>query len=394
MLSAHSFVGRMCAGFILATAACPVTGPAQTIDNPAPVQTPGSTEPEAAEPPPSPATTPAQPGTPFGAAPGTFPGLAPSPSSVSPSQPTSPFGPAPGTFPGVSPAPATAAPAQPFGSPPGTLPGVSPAPSSATPAQPLNPFGTEPGTFPGLSPPTQPGAPSGPAAGITPGSAPLPTANPTLPTNPFPDNSLVPSAFAPPQLTPGLGYGVPAAPIPGGAPLTPVAPPAPPNYAGLAPMAPGALPVQAGNLRAPPILINSTVYLSEAYTDNPLGTPQTFSDVLTRISPGTNISFDTSRFQGQLASSINYSKFARTSNEDSLNGNLLGFGLGTIVRDHLFIDTRAAITQVSTIGGLGFVNSPIAGLGFANTPLISTSPQTQSEVMSLSPIWRIIWRSN
>jgi len=84
------------------------------------------------------------------------------------------------------------------------------------------------------------------------------------------------------------------------------------------------------------------------------------------------------RLQGQLTSSLDYQKYARATDLDTLNANLLGYGLGTVVRDHVFVDGRAAITQLSQRGGVGF----------ANSTLIPPSQQTQAAVLSLSPIIR------
>ena len=56
----------------------------------------------------------------------------------------------------------------------------------------------------------------------------------------------------------------------------------------------------------------------------------------------------------------------------------LAFGLGTVVQDHIFIDARAAITQSSRNGGLGF----------AGPQLISRSQQTQVITTSVAPIAR------
>ena len=366
MPSPQSFIGRLCIGLFLGGAFCPIAGLAQVpAASPNPTEpgetAPPPTAPEAIAPPPSAQPGATQPVTPFGAAPGTFPGLAPAPSAATPGKATTPFGAAPGTFPGLAPAPSTATPgaaATPFGTAPGTFPGLSPVPSSGAPSQPGAPTGLPPGTYPG--------------------SAPAPTATSSAPTNPFPDTSLVPSAFAPPTLNPGYGFGTPAAPTPGTIPFVPLEPPPPPRFTGLPPVTPGALPVQTGNLRAPPILIDSRIYLSEGYTDNPRNTSRTFSDSITTIVPSTNISFDSYRLQGQISSSTNYLHYARASDQSSLNENLLGFGLATVVPDHFFVDGRAAITQVSTVGGVGF----------ANSTLIPPNQQTQALVTSLSPIWR------
>lgn len=184
--------------------------------------------------------------------------------------------------------------------------------------------------------------------------------------------------MAVPPLVPVYGYGVPEAPLAvPGLTFAPV-PPAAPNYTALAPITPGAAPIQAGDLRAPPILITPNVYASEGYTDNPRNTPQTFSDSLTEIRGAANISFDTLHLQGQLSNSIDYLRYARSHDLDSLNDNLLGYGLATIIPDHFYVDGRAALTQVSQTGGQGFGNA-------AN---ILPSEQTQALITSLSPIAR------
>jgi uncharacterized protein (PEP-CTERM system associated) len=82
--------------------------------------------------------------------------------------------------------------------------------------------------------------------------------------------------------------------------------------------------------------------------------------------------------QGQLAGGLDYVKYTHSGAGDQLNGNLLGYGLGTVVEDHVFIDARAAMTQVSRIGGLGF----------AGPNLIPTSDQTQLFTSSVTPIFR------
>ena len=94
------------------------------------------------------------------------------------------------------------------------------------------------------------------------------------------------------------------------------------------------------------------------------------------------ISVDTVRLQGQLSGGLDYLKYTRSNVGDLLNGNLLGYGLGTVVQDHVFIDARAAMTQVSRLGGLGF----------AGPSLIPTSDQTQLFTTSLTPIAPSVFR--
>jgi uncharacterized protein (PEP-CTERM system associated) len=268
------------------------------------------------------------------------------PSAAPVGQPVSPFGPLPGVFPTITPAPVTS-------------------------QQPASPFGAVPGVFPGISP-----------APVTPGAPAPPGLSPTVPTTATPEQPISPvgalPAAPPPLLTPGYGFGTPFAPV-GGRPVAATLPPqAPLNDVGLQPLRPGALPVQANDLRAPPILITPTVSLFEDYTDNPRNTPNTFSDSITHLNAGAAISVDSVRLQGQLNGSVDYQKYARAHDLTALNANLLGFGLGTIVPDHVFIDGRAAITQLSQTGSVGF----------ANTAVIPPSQQTQAEVISLTPIIR------
>jgi uncharacterized protein (PEP-CTERM system associated) len=179
-------------------------------------------------------------------------------------------------------------------------------------------------------------------------------------------------------LTPGYGFGIPLAPIAGTSAAFPTLPPAPPTSVGLQPLRPGAVPVQAGDIRAPPILIVPEVTLFEGYTNNPRNTPNTLSDSVSHFGAGTTISVDSVRLQGQLNTSLDYYRYARAVDQDTLDVNLLGYGLGTIIQDHVFVDGRAAITQLSRSGGVGF----------ANSTLIPPSQQTQAEVISLSPIVR------
>jgi len=343
MASPQSFVGRLLMGLLLAMA-YPIGVTAQSVGGSISPPEPPSTS----EPSPSTINAPTVPSTP---------------------QPANPFGPGPGTFPGISPSPsaATPQPATALGPGPGTFPGISPPPSAATSPQPTTVFGPSPDTFPGLSSsPVTPAAPQQPAS--PPG---------TLPSI-VPGTSSIPVSPPPPALSAGYGFGTPSLPTEGATPLGPAPPTAPLTYTSLPPLIPGALPVQAGDNRAPAILIAPSITLYEGYVDNPNNTPQTLSDSQTRFISNTNISVDSVRFQGQLSSSLNYLKYARASNQDALTENIVGFGLGTIVPDHLFIDSRGAITQLSTAGGVGF----------ANSTTIPPSQQTQALTTSVTPIWR------
>lgn len=247
---------------------------------------------------------------------------------------------------------------------PGVFPELSPVPATPGTQQPVAPFGPRPGVFPGLAPapPRQP-IPPEPAPGLPRQNAAEQPGAPAL---------LLP----PPPLAPGYlpgAPGVPIEPLPFNFPAQ-----TPPSAVALPPVQPGALPIQANDLRAPPILIKPSLSLFAGYTDNPRGTPSTLSDVFTRLNAGTAMSFDSVRLQGQLNGSINYQKYARATEQDTLNANLLAFGLGTLVRDHLFIDGRAEVTQLSGSGGFGF----------ASPTLIPPGQQTQAILFSVTPIAR------
>lgn len=317
---------------------CPSLAQVSSSTGPIPDQgTPGAQpeEPAAPVPPPT-GAAPASPSSPFGAAPGVFPGISARASNPSAAETASPFGAAPGVFPGLGPPAPAAATEQPTGAP-AAAPGI-PAAETPTSEQPTAPTGP-PGQVPGAA-----------AAAL-----------------------IIPPAF----LTPQYGFGT-LAPPPTVGNVAPAAPPEPPTTGGLPPIKPGAQPVQTGDLRAPPVLIVPSAAFTAGYTDNPHNRPQTFSDVYGDLKAGGVVSVDSSRFQGQFSGSGEYRKYARASDLDTLNANLLGFGLGTIVRDHVYVDARAAMTQLSQTGGFAF----------ATSNLIPPSQQVQTTTLSLTPVVR------
>jgi uncharacterized protein (PEP-CTERM system associated) len=229
------------------------------------------------------------------------------------------------------------------------------------------------------SPLTSPEPPTDSTPPVT--SAPVPPTTPPNPQGTAPGQNgtaPTPPVLAPPTLFPGgLGLGLGAAPafVPGAAPAPLLAPP---PAAGLAPLAPGAAPIQAGDVRAPPLLVNSSVALFQGFNDNPEATPNTLADIYTHLQSGLNVSVDSVRFQGQLSSNLDLVKFARATDQDSLNSSLLGFGLATVVPDHFVVDVRASNTQVSRLGGVAF----------ENPTLIPPSQATQAFTFALTPILR------
>ena len=296
---------------------------------------------------------------------------------------------------GLPPSTTPAEPASPFGLSPNTFPGIlgGPPPPGGAPAEPASPFGLSPDIFPGIlggrpdrRTSEQPGIPSETGepnlstapAGDQLETAPRPEA--AAPIEPQPGFAATPALAPPAFLTPPFGFGN-AAGVPQLLPPNP-APPAtlqtPVSTTRLGPLRPGALPVQAYDPRAPAILIQPSATVRAGYTDNPRDTPTGMSDALAWLSGRTAISVDTVRLQGQLNGGLDYLKYARATEQDRLNANLLGYGLGTVVQDHIFIDGRAAITQTSRTGGLGF----------AEPGLIRNSDQTQLITASVTPIAR------
>ena len=208
-------------------------------------------------------------------------------------------------------------------------------------------------------------------------AAPAPEAAP--PIGPEPGFAAGPDLTSPSFLTPPFGLGNPA--------LSPLLPPnpagaeaaaEPPSTTALAPVRPGALPVQAYDLRAPAILIQPSVSVFGGYTDNPRSTPNNFSDVFGQFRGAAAVSVDTVRLQGQLNGSFDYLKYARATDQDRAIGNLLAYGLGTVVTDHIFIDGRAAISDTSRTGGFAF----------AGPTQIPNSQAQQVITTSVTPIAR------
>src|SRR5207245_235386 len=113
-----------------------------------------------------------------------------------------------------------------------------------------------------------------------------------------PEAGIPAAAPAPAPLQPQYGLGLPVPGLGGAAPLLEPGPgflpaQAPPAITAVPAPEPGAIPIQANDLRAPPILIRSNIGLAAAYTDNPGNTPQTFSDLILHPSGGISASFDT-----------------------------------------------------------------------------------------------------
>ncbi len=147
----------------------------------------------------------------------------------------------------------------------------------------------------------------------------------------------------------------------------------------LPPLAAGATPVQAAEVRAPAFLIQPNIGIVEDLSDNVLNAHAGAKAAsLTRPSAGLSISADTVHLQALMNTSLEYDKYYPAVVPDRLNVNLTAYGLGTVVPEVFFVDGRAAVSQLSTSGGVGF----------SNPALIPRSQQTQVFTTSVSPIIR------
>lgn len=207
----------------------------------------------------------------------------------------------------------------------------------------------------------------------------------TLP--PFPTTGLG-FAGAPASYT-GLGFGAGGVGgggvggFGGGARVAPAEPAVAPSrlIAGnplLPSIAPGAQPFQAGDDRAPWLIIRPSIGIATGFDDNPRQLPNREADSVTQFGTGLSVSADSPHFQGLLASSIDYFKYARASDQDTLMVNGVAYGLATISPGHLYVDGRASMFQVSPTGGGGFVNPQFNSLNQPQTVLTT----------SVTPVWR------
>ena len=312
--------------------------------------------------PPSPTGAPPTPASPFGLSPETFPGIfggrpppAAAPPFGAPAPPESPFGFSPDIFPGI----------------------LGGRPDRRTLEQPALPS-SEPGISPGISPGTSPGAPSGvptaPAAAPSEAAqspeqgAPVAAPQPGLATTP----ELVPPFLTPPygferycrhcchRTRPRLRHRQ-----------------AYPRRRQLSPLLPACFRLRRMIFAPRRSCCAGCLGIRGVHRQSEQHAPEV-THAYARLRGSTVISVDTVRLQGQLSGGIDYLNYARDSDQDRLNANLAAFGLGTVVQDHIFIDRRAAITQASQNGGLGF----------AGPELISRSQQTQLITASVAPIAR------
>jgi hypothetical protein len=193
------------------------------------------------------------------------------------------------------------------------------------------------------------------------------------------DSNLFGSTAVPPPF-PSTRFGFAGAPATYRGAVTPPTqlPPLPTNIL-LPPIASGATPVQAAEVRAPAFLIRPDVGIVADLNDN-VNNAHTGAKaaLVTRPAAGLSLSADTVHLQALMNTSLDYEKYIPHVIPDRLNVNLTAYGLGTVVPETFFIDGRAAVSQLSTSGGVGF----------SNPALIPRSQQTQVFTTSVTPILR------
>jgi len=195
-------------------------------------------------------------------------------------------------------------------------------------------------------------------------------------------------------LLPGVGPDI-LPPPPGGGfgfanPLTspnavnnaipPIAPAAPANPLGLAPLGIGVVPLQEFDPNAPAFLIRPFASISETLTDNVhnVHSPRDAA-AYTNLAPGLSISADTPRLQAVLTGNLNTSFYIpSSSNLNQVYGSLYGNAFGTVVPDALFVNLNTVVTQSTTL----------PGFGFQNLSRLPTNQQTQVYSTNVSPFLR------
>jgi uncharacterized protein (PEP-CTERM system associated) len=192
----------------------------------------------------------------------------------------------------------------------------------------------------------------------------------------------------PPFATTGLGFAGAPASYAGPGFIGGVGPPqvgpatAPSRLTGQNPLLPpivaGADPIQAGNNQAPWLIAQPSLTLMTGFDDNPRETAQRLPDSVTQFNPGLIVSADSPHLQGVLSTSLNYLNYVRATNENSLTADGAGYALATVSPDHLYLDARGAMVQVSPVGGAGFTNPQLGS--FVEPETILTT--------SFTPVWR------
>jgi hypothetical protein len=186
--------------------------------------------------------------------------------------------------------------------------------------------------------------------------------------------------FLPPVSSGPFGLPNPLAPpnaLPNG--ITPVGPAQPPSSLALPEPGAGLTTLQQYDPNAPAILIQPFLSVGERFTDNVnFSHSDRIAAAETSLIPAISISADTPRLRGVLSAQAAGNVYVPAAGLDQVIGNVFGSGTATIAPDRLFVDANTAITQGSTLPGLGFVSPS----------LLPRTQQTQIFATTISPYLR------
>jgi uncharacterized protein (PEP-CTERM system associated) len=195
----------------------------------------------------------------------------------------------------------------------------------------------------------------------------------TIPAGTGPD-------FLPPVSSGPFGLPNPLAPpntLPNG--ITPAGPAQPASSLALPEPGAGLTTLQQYDPNAPAILIQPFLSVGERFTDNVnFSHSDRIAAAETSLIPAVSISADTPRLRGVLSAQAAGNVYVPAAGLDQVIGNLFGSGTATIAPDRLFVDANTAITQGSTLPGLGFINPS----------LLPRTQQTQIFATTISPYLR------
>lgn len=215
------------------------------------------------------------------------------------------------------------------------------------------------GLTPAMPVDAQPVTGSSPSGGVPAGTG--PDVLPPVSSGPFG----LPNPLAPPNTLPNS--------------ITPAEPAQPVSPLGLPEPGAGINTLQLYDPNAPAILIQPYLSVGERFTDNVEFThTDRIAAAETSVIPAVSISADTPRLRGVLSAQGSGNVYVPAAGLDQVIGNLFGSGTATIAPDRLFVDANTAITQGSTLPGLGFLNPS----------LLPQTQQTQVFASTISPYLR------
>ncbi len=104
--------------------------------------------------------------------------------------------------------------------------------------------------------------------------------------------------------------------------------------------------IMAGNLQAAEWIFNPYIGISETYTDNAFGTATNEKDdAITTLNAGFEVEGIGRRVQLRAAYDVGYNIYARFSELNGFDHNLLASGNAELVEDNLFLETDVALTE-------------------------------------------------